>query len=379
MEKVIIHYSEISLKKGNFKYFEKSLARNIKDISEKNNLNLKRISRGEKRIFCEFNSKREKITPVLKYVFGIKYFVFIDEVKKDIDSMNKYVKSILKKENPESIAFKTKRADKSFKLKSLDVNKGFGNIANSLGIKIDLSNPKFIIFSEIVSKSVYFYTSRIEGHGGLTVGTSGRVLCLLSGGIDSVAAAWLMIKRGCRVDFLHFHAFNNNNKLKNSKIVKIVDLLNNYQISSKLYVMPYSTYQLTTSGKFEDKYDVVLFKNYILKVAENFAIKNKYDAIVTGDNLAQVASQTIENLRATSFNISIPLFRPLLTYDKQETIDLLKTIDAFDLSIEKYKDCCSIISKRASTKTKLNYFKKMVEKLDLETLAEKSLEEIRKF
>ena len=143
--------------------------------------------------------------------------------------------------------------------------------------------------------------------------------------------------------------------------------------------MPYSTYQLTTSGKFEDKYDVVLFKNYILKVAENFAIKNKYDAIVTGDNLAQVASQTIENLRATSFNISIPLFRPLLTYDKQETIDLLKTIDAFDLSIEKYKDCCSIISKRASTKTKLNYFKKMVEKLDLETLAEKSLEEIRKF
>lgn len=379
MEKVIIHYSEISLKKGNFKYFEKSLARNIKDISEKNNLNLKRISRGEKRIFCEFNSKREKITPVLKYVFGIKYFVFIDEVKKDIDSMNKYVKSILKKENPESIAFKTKRADKSFKLKSLDVNKGFGNIANSLGIKIDLSNPKFIIFSEIVSKSVYFYTSRIEGHGGLPVGTSGRVLCLLSGGIDSVAAAWLMIKRGCRVDFLHFHAFNNNNKLKNSKIVKIVDLLNNYQISSKLYVMPYSTYQLTTSGKFEDKYDVVLFKNYILKVAENFAIKNKYDAIVTGDNLAQVASQTIENLRATSFNISIPLFRPLLTYDKQETIDLLKTIDAFDLSIEKYKDCCSIISKRASTKTKLNYFKKMVEKLDLETLAEKSLEEIRKF
>lgn len=234
MEKVIIHYSEISLKKGNFKYFEKSLARNIKDISEKNNLNLKRISRGEKRIFCEFNSKREKITPVLKYVFGIKYFVFIDEVKKDIDSMNKYVKSILKKENPESIAFKTKRADKSFKLKSLDVNKGFGNIANSLGIKIDLSNPKFIIFSEIVSKSVYFYTSRIEGHGGLPVGTSGRVLCLLSGGIDSVAAAWLMIKRGCRVDFLHFHAFNNNNKLKNSKIVKIVDLLNNYQISSKL-------------------------------------------------------------------------------------------------------------------------------------------------
>ncbi len=379
MEKVIIHYSEISLKKGNFTYFEKSLARNIKDISEKNNLNLKRISRGEKRIFCEFDSKREKIIPALKCVFGIKYFVFIDEVKKDIDSMNKYVESVLKKENPESVAFRTKRSDKSFELKSLDVNKNFGNIANSLKIKIDLSNPKFIVFSEIVSKSVYFYTSRIEGHGGLPVGTSGRVLCLLSGGIDSVAAAWLMIKRGCRVDFLHFHAFNNNNKLKNSKIVKIVNLLNNYQISSKLYVMPYSTYQLTTSGKFEDKYDVILFKNYILKVAENFAMKNKYDAIVTGDNLAQVASQTIENLRATSFNISIPLFRPLLTYDKQETIDLLKKIGAFDLSIEKYKDCCSIMAKRASTKTKLNYFKKIVEELDLETLAEKSLEEIKKF
>jgi len=376
MEKVLIHYAEIALKKGNFKYFEKKLVENIKIFAKKEKLNLKKVIRQERRIFCEFDCKKEKLASALKLVFGIKYFVFVDEVKKDIKEMEKYVQKILKKEKPKTIAFKTKRSDKGFNLNSLEVHAKYGEVANKLGIKVDYSNSKLTIFSEIVSRGVYFYTKKIEAYGGLPVGTSGKVLCLLSGGIDSVAASWLMMKRGCQVDFLHFHAFNKNDKVKNTKIIKISQLLNKPQLKSKLYVVPYSTYQLTTSGKFDDKYDVVLFKHYLLKVAEKFVLENEYDAIVTGDNLAQVASQTMENLKATSFGISVPIFRPLLTYDKQEIVDFLKDIGGYDLSIQKYKDCCSIIAKRASTKTRLEYFKRLADKMEIEKLAEKSLKEI---
>ena len=290
--------------------------------------------------------------------------------------MEKHVGKILKKEKPQTIAFKTKRSDKKFELTSLDINKRFGEVSNKLDIKVNYGQPELTIFTEITSKQVYIYTKRIESYGGLPVGTSGKVLCLLSGGIDSITASWLIMRRGCQVDFLHFHAFNSNDKIKNSKITKIIDLLNKYQINSNLYVIPYSTYQLETSGKFDDKYDVVLFKHYILKLAETFAKENNYFAIVTGDNLGQVASQTIENIRATSYNINIPLFRPLLTYDKQEIINLLKKIGGYEIGIEKYKDCCSIIARKASTKTKLDYFKKILDKIEINKLVEKSMKGI---
>lgn len=377
MEKVLIHHAEIGLKKGNFSYFEKKLVSNIKKSAGKHKLGLKSTSRTEKRIICEFDSGKEQIIPALKNVFGIKYFAFVVDVERKIESMEKVVNKKLKGLNVKNIAFKTKRSDKNFKLNSLEINKKFGELANKLGIKVNYSNPNATITTEITTKKVYVYTERIEGYGGLPVSTGGRVLCLLSGGIDSVVAAWLMMKRGCQVDYLHFHTFNDNKKVKGTKITKIINLLNDYQFKSKLYVLPYSTYELLTQGNVLQKYDLIVFKHYILKIAEKVALENHYDAIVTGDNLAQVASQTIENLKATSLGIKIPIFRPLLTYDKQEIINLSKKINFYNVSIEKYKDCCSILSKKPSTKTKLDFFKGLVEKIDLDEIIEKTLKEIK--
>ena len=376
MKTVVIHHAEIGLKKGNFPYFERKLLENIKKIAEKKKVKIGKIRREEKRLLCDFGSSEKNMEDVLKHVFGIKYFAFIEEIAIDITKMENHVEKILKKENPQTIAFSTKRSDKNFKLTSLETNKRFGEISNKLGIKVNYRKPELTIFTEITSKGIYIYTKRIEGYGGLPVETSGKVLCLLSGGMDSIVASWLMMRRGCHVDFLHFHAFNNNEKIKNSKITKIVDLLNKYQIKSNLYVLPYSTYQLDASGKFDEKYDVILFKHYILKVAEAFAKKNNYFAIVTGDNLGQVASQTIENLSVTEQGINIPLFRPLLTFDKQEIINLLKKFNGYNLGIEKYKDCCSIIARKASTKTKLDYFKKILSSVKINNLIEKSLGEV---
>lgn len=382
MTKVLIHYAEIGLKKGNLSFFEKKLVDNIKKSSEKNNLKLNEISRNEKRILADFDSSKKKVSEILKKVFGIKYFSFVYEIEKDISKLKKEVEKILKefkKNKIKKIAFETKRADKTFSLNSVEVNKELGEISNKLNLKVDYTNFEKKIFIEITSKKIFIYTEKISGLGGLPVSTSGRVLVLLSGGFDSPVASWLMMKRGCTVDFLHFHTFRNNKQAFNSKIKNLVETLNKYQRKSKLYLVPYSTYEILTQGEVFQKYDSILFKYFMVNFADKFARENHYDAIVLGDNLGQVASQTIENLKASSLGISSLIFRPLLTYDKQEIIDLSKKIGTYELSIEKYKDCCSILSRNPSTKTKPEAFENVLKKVDVDIVVEKSMKELERF
>jgi|TARA_B100000315_G_C14577583_1_gene588694 thiamine biosynthesis protein ThiI len=382
MVKALIHHAEIGLKKGNFSFFEKKLVENIKYSARKNGVEFGEIARNEKRILVDFDSTEEKVSEVLKNVFGIKNFSFVKEVDRDIKELRKEVGKILKefkKKEIEKIAFQTKRSDKRFELNSIEVNSKLGEIASELGLKIDYKDFEEKIFIEITSKKIYIYSNKIKGLGGLPVGTSGRILVLLSGGIDSPVASWLMMKRGCTVDFLHFHTFKDNKKAYSSKIKKIVEKLNKFQDNSKLYLIPYSIYEALTQGEVLQKYDLVLFKHFMLKFAERFAKENHYDAIVLGDNLGQVASQTIENINATSYGISSTIFRPLLTYDKQEIVDLAKKIGAYEMSIEEYKDCCSILSRKPSTKTKLKNFEKILRDVDIGEVIEKSLKELEGF
>tara|TARA_Y100000310_G_scaffold327912_1_gene395069 strand:+ start:1621 stop:2778 length:1158 start_codon:yes stop_codon:yes gene_type:complete len=382
MGKALIHHAEIGLKKGNFAYFEKKLVDNIKKIAEKNKVKVNSVTRHEKRILVDFDAEEKKVSNILNKVFGIKYFSFVCEIENDIKKLEGEVEKILKefkKNKVNKIAFQTKRSDKSFPFTSIEINKKLGEISNKLDLKVDYKNFEKKIFIEITGKKIYIYTQRTNGLGGLPVSTSGRVLILLSGGIDSPVASWLMMKRGCKIDFLHFHVFNNNKKALGSKIKEIVKNLNQYQRESKLYFVPYSTYEIMTQGEILQKYDLILFKYFMLKFAEKFAKENYYDAIVLGDNLGQVASQTIENINASSFGIQATVFRPLLTYDKQEIIDLSKKIGTYEMSIEKYKDCCSILSKNPSTKTKLKFFENILKKVDVNLIVEKSMKELECF
>jgi thiamine biosynthesis protein ThiI len=382
MVKALIHHAEIGLKKGNFAFFEKKLVENIKKSSEKNNVKFGEVVRNEKRIIIDFDSTEKKVCDVLGNIFGIKNFSFVYEVGRSFEELEKEVERILKKYKKNKIgkiAFQTKRSDKTFEFNSPEINAKLGEIANKLCFKIDYTNFEEKIFIEITSKKIYVYTNKTNGLGGLPVGTSGRVLVLLSGGIDSPVASWLMMKRGCNVDFLHFHVFKNNKQAFNSKIKNLVKKLNGFQRESKLYLIPYSTYEALTQGEVLQKYDLVLFKHFILKFAENFAKENHYDAIVLGDNLGQVASQTIENINATSFGVSSTIFRPLLTYDKQEIVDLAKKIGTYEMSIEEYKDCCSILSRKPSTKTKLKTFEGILRDVDINEVIDKSMKELERF
>jgi len=376
--KVLIHYGEIGLKGKNKHEYEKTLRNNIRKSAKYFELKLEKVIKDNSRTICiyEDNQDKQLIIKHLKTIFGIKNFAFIQEIKKDLDEIKKTIKLILedfKNQGIKDVSFKTKRIDKNFKIKSPEINAKFGEIAKNLGIKVDYKNSKNIIYTEITYYQAFIYSKKIKGAEGLPIGTSGRVLCLLSGGIDSPVAAYQIMRRGCVVDFIHIHNLASNELAKNSKIIDTIKLLNNYQIKSTVYLIPYTNYEIATMGKLDSRIELIYFKHYILKLAEQIAINNNYDAILTGDNLAQVASQTIDNLNTSSNGITKMIFRPLLTYEKEEIITYAKKINSYELAIQEYKDCCSLVSKNPYTKTKISKLEYAKNKVDINKLIDESI------
>ncbi len=255
---------------------------------------------------------------------------------------------MIKKLKYTEINLKTSRSDKSFKLTSVELNSKIGEEINKLKLKVNFSSDEKI-FIEITKEKSFIYSEKIEGLKGLPVGSSGKVLCLFSGGIDSCVAAYLAMKRGCRVDFVHFHALKSNKDVEKSKVKRIINTLNEYQGNCKLHLIPYFNYQL--SFNVESSFDVVVFKNFMLKLSER--IKG-YKALIVGDSIGQVASQTLDNINSSRFGVVKSVLSPLITYDKQEIISLARKINTYEDSIEKYKDCCSIIARKPNTHVKIS-------------------------
>lgn len=379
MEKVLVHYDEIFLKGNQRFFFEDRLIENIKKSAERQRARLVAISKQHSSLICTFDDSRGKISSLLKCVFGIKDFSYFDEVPRDFDKIMAMVKIMLnkvKKSGQTKVAFSIKRIDKSFPLSSEEMNKRFREAAAQIGLALDMEGKSASISTRIYENTCYISSETIPGYGGLPVGTSGKVLVLLSGGIDSPVAAWEMMKRGCTVDFLHVHSFRTNDEAKTGKIARFTKILNNYQFKSRLYLLPYSNYDFHMMGKETGGDDLVLFKHYILGVAENLAIKNGYGAIVNGDNLGQVASQTLENLRAASNGIQAQIFRPLLTYNKEDIIEKAREIRTYDVSLEPYKDCCSIVSKNPNTKTTIEKINISADLTKVDELIRKSMKEV---
>ncbi|MGQ9691011.1 MAG: tRNA uracil 4-sulfurtransferase ThiI, partial [Thermoproteota archaeon] len=266
-----------------------------------------------------------------------------------------------------------KRADKNFPVTSLELSRMLGEIlVKKIGIKVSLKNPSKKIYAEILNREAYVFTERFRGPGGLPVGSSGTVLSLLSGGIDSPVASYLIIKRGCKVLYLHFHPFQDNTEAENSKVLEIVRKLVPYSGETAVIFVPSYEFQMATVN-IPAKYDLVLFRRFMLKVAEKVAEAEKAKGIVTGESLAQVASQTLENIMAISSGLKMPIFRPLIAYDKEEIVNLAKEIGTYELSIKPYKDCCSIIARHPETKVRLEVVEELESRMNMESVVESTL------
>lgn len=252
-----------------------------------------------------------------------------------------------------TFAININRADKQLPVTSEKMARRLGDIirGESDWETVNLKRPDQIFYIDIYPDGLYLYTEKIKSVGGLPVGSGGRVLSLLSGGIDSPVASYQLAKRGCSVDLLHMAASHVRDvDMEKSVVVRLAAQLSRYTLRSRLFIAPYTYIDLALSGRHTG-YELVLFRRFLMQVAERLAGEIHAQALVTGDSLGQVASQTMENLVTASGPVKIPIFRPLIGFNKQEIIDLARLINTYNTSIEPYKDCCALISRQPKTRS----------------------------
>jgi len=363
---ILIHYGEISLKGRNQPQFRKQLLRNIQLTLKAENLEWPiRQFRGYLMLSIPDNdlSKTDGAIKKLKHVFGVTWFskairleysgFKADSVKEILNKIEKQICNIAteKYQLDSFFCVNVRRSEKRFPGNSVELEKRFGAsiIDKTPWEKVNLKNPDQSFWIEIQNNEVFLFTEKYKGTGGLPVNTAQRVLVMFSGGIDSPVAAYLAAKRGCHVDYVHFTASHmSKEQISNSKISKLVQILSGATLKSSLYVLPSTYFDLAIAGK-NISYELILFRRFMAKTAEKLSEKLKAHALVTGDNLSQVASQTLTNIASTTRAIDMPVLQPLLTYDKEEIVYLSKKIDTFELSIQPYKDCCSIFQRNPRT------------------------------
>ncbi|RMF77238.1 MAG: tRNA 4-thiouridine(8) synthase ThiI, partial [Nitrospirae bacterium] len=275
-----------------------------------------------------------------------------------------------------SFAVRAKRADKSFPLGSQELNRRVGAaVRRATGLQVDLTNPELTLRIEVVDRRALLYCDRVEGARGLPVGVSGQVVALLSGGIDSPVAAARMMRRGCRVTFVHCHSFPYTSAASQEKVQGLAALLGRYQGPAELYLVPLIDIQRHIVGHAPAELRVLLYRRAMVRLAARIAEEVKAPALVTGESLGQVASQTLANLTAVDRCSPLPILRPLLGWDKEEIVAEAQRIGTFDLSIEPHEDCCSYLEpKQPATRSTHRRLSAVERRLELEPLLEAAAE-----
>ncbi|MGQ0667785.1 MAG: tRNA uracil 4-sulfurtransferase ThiI [Nitrospiraceae bacterium] len=381
MKCVIVHYHELALKGRNRDYFERQLIRNIQLALKGLGITQVESVRGRIRIVLPSGSAEASIQERLARVFGIANFsiaraIPLELAEPNLDMLSEAISRELTAHPFTTFRVTAKRADKRLTLTSMDVERTVGKaICTQLGKKVSLTNPELTIFIELLSKDAYYSTGKIAGPGGLPVGVSGKVACLISGGIDSPVAAYRMMKRGCRALFVHFSGRPLVSRSSEEKAQELVQTLTMHQYESTLYVVPFGEIQREIVAQAPAPFRVVLYRRLMVRIAEELARREKCWGLVTGDSLGQVASQTPENLSVIQEAAQLPILRPLIGMDKLEITDQARQIGTFTTSIEPDQDCCSLFTPpHPSTKTRIEDIRKIERAFDMTALVKQGLD-----
>jgi thiamine biosynthesis protein ThiI len=370
MDSVLIRYHEIALKKGNRRYFIELLKRNL--ISAVKDLGIKEIRSLPARLLLTF--KADYDTDVLieriRSVFGVANFSMVERTARDIETLRDRILESLDGSRFSSFRIDTQRGDKTFALKSPEINRQLGAaVKNQTGARVDLTNAELTVTVEILPRDAFFGFNKIAGPGGLPVGASGRVVTLISGGIDSPVGAYRMMQRGCRLIFVHFHSVPYLDQTSQQKVRQLVSELTRYQFQSRLYLIPFGEIQRQIVAAVARPLRVVLYRRMMLRIAEQVARREKCQALVTGESLAQVASQTLENIAVIQQAAQLPVLRPLVGMDKQEIIDQARRIGTYEISSIPDQDCCQLfVPKHPATRARLAEVQDDESRLDIEDL-----------
>jgi thiamine biosynthesis protein ThiI len=344
---IVLHYHEINLKGNNRGWFEDCLHRHVRSVLHGLEHEGTQKFGGRMIINLSAGSKVEEFQKRLGKVFGVANFAVAWEVSADLDAIRAGVADLAGAATFRSFKIDSRRGTKEFPLNSQQLNQELGGFVQQLtGAEVRLEDPELTLSVEIVGRRAFLYLEKIPGAGGLPTGTGGKVACLLSGGIDSPVAAYRLLRRGCQVLYVHFHSFPHSTAESQEKVRRILQVLAAYQLTARLFLVPFAELQREVVAYAPPPLRVILYRRYMMRIAEVIAMQEKAAALVTGDNLGQVASQTLENLRTVSDAVRLPIFRPLIGDDKEDIMNAARKIGTYETSILPDQDCCTMFVPR---------------------------------
>lgn len=365
----LIKYGELALKGGNRYIFENKLIKHIKDALQP--FGDFYVQKEQGRLIIEPQSfyDEEEVLKRIQMVFGIvgiaPVLILEDQC---FESVSQAVVEFVKEQyGDEQHTFKVeaRRANKKYPLNSMEIAVELGGVVldHFPNFKVDVHKPEVRLNVEIRSKA-YIYSRVIKGLGGMPVGTNGKAMLMLSGGIDSPVAGFMVTKRGVFCDAVYYHSHPYTSERAKQKVVDLAKIIARYNGSFNLHVVPFTEIQLTIYEQCPHEQLTIIMRRYMMKIAEEIAIKNNALALVTGESIGQVASQTIQSLAATNDVCTLPVFRPLIGFDKQEIMDISEKIETYETSILPYEDCCTIfVAKHPVTKPSIPHIEKSEKKI----------------
>lgn len=377
-DRILVRFGELSTKGKNKKDFINRLYNNTKDSLK--NFSTLEFEKTHDRLYLVLNDEDpEAVANVLKDVFGIHSFSFAKKVNSNIDEIIP-VTTAIAAQYPEGTTFKmeTRRQHKPFYMMSDDINRACAYpILVDLKLKVDVRNPELRIQVEVHQFDTYIMTNKILGAGGYPVGVGGRALLMLSGGIDSPVAAYMTQKRGVMIEAIHFAAPPYTSEQSRQKVLDLASITSKYQGKMKVHVVPFTELQMAIYNNCDESYAITIMRRMMYRIAERYARTHRGQAIVNGECLGQVASQTLESMDVINNVVSIPVLRPLISFDKLEVIDLAKRIGTYETSIQPFEDCCTIFTpKNPVTRPTLKRALINESKFDYEPLIQQCLDNI---
>ncbi len=378
MDKVIlIKYGELNTKKGNINFFIKTLYENVK--SKLKNYNVK-ISKDRARMYIEFlDEDLEKIKSVIDKIFGIHMYHIANIVDTNIESIKTSVLEIVKQENFKTFKVEVKRSNKSFEIHSQDMNRILGGVIlkNISNIKVDVHNPELYVTVEIRDNNTYIYLNSFKGSGGYPVGSQPKSLLMLSGGIDSPVAGYLAMKRGVKLDAVYFEAIPHTSLEARNKVLTLCKKLSSYTDHINLHIVNFTSIQEEIYKNCREDYVITIMRRMMYRIMEKLCKKNKGFAIVNGESIGQVASQTLASMKVINEVTNMPVIRPVACLDKLEIMEIARKIDTFETSILPYEDCCTVfVPKHPVINPRIDIAKFEEEKFDYQSLIDIAIENI---
>ena len=377
MTSIVVHYQEIALKGKNRPWFLARLVRNLRQAVSDLDVQSVRALMGRIEIVLGPSAAPEAVGDRIRRVFGVANFSYASRTALDIEGIASAILEDLGDRGCESFRVSVRRADKRFPLTSPQAEREIGGrIKEARGWRVDLEHAELVIHVELLTSDAFYFYGKEKGAGGLPTGTAGRVACLLSGGIDSPVAAHRMMKRGCAVTFIHFHSYPILSRASQEKARELVTLLTAWQQRSRLYLVPFGDIQQQVVLAVPGPMRVVVYRRLMLRIAERIARLRHAQALVTGDVVGQVASQTLENLAVVGSVATLPLFRPLIGMDKDEITAEAQRIGTYPISIIPDQDCCTLFTPRnPQTRARLAHIEAAEQALPIDELVGRAVQE----